>query len=296
MSFIEVLREGALTTCQDGGRPGYAHLGVPASGAADRASWKLANQLAGNATDLCVLETTLNGCTVRTDRTVAAVVGGAPCPVTVNRQPQPWGQPLTLHPGDVLDVGVPERGVRSYVAFSGGLFPRKTSLGSHSTCLLSGLGPSPLRSGEKVPLGPNPFRLPLPTQWPAPWPGIDEDLVMRLYLGPRHDWLTPEAMELLHHGSWRVSEHSNRIGLRLDGPAVETAEKGELPSEGVVTGALQIPPSGQPVVFGADHPTTGGYPIVGVVDDRGIAAAAQAKPGTKVRFSVIDVPQWAERG
>ncbi|WP_025272695.1 biotin-dependent carboxyltransferase family protein [Haloglycomyces albus] len=290
---IEILRAGALTTCQDVGRAGWAHLAVPPSGAADVPSWRLANQLAGNTPHTCALETTLNGVTLTSGRTVAVVVGGAPCPVTVNDQPEPWGQPVTVHPGDVLDVGVAEQGVRSYVAFSGGLYP-KASLGSHSTCLLSGLGPDVLRKGDRIPLGPRPYQLPLPTQWPAPWPGIESNLVLKLYLGPRHDWLTAEAKDLLSHGEWRVSEHSNRVGLRLDGPALEHSRSDELPSEGIVTGSLQLPPNGKPVLFGPDHPTTGGYPVVGVVDRSGIAAAAQARPGTRVRFAVIDPPLWVE--
>lgn len=295
MSHIEIIRAGVLTTCQDAGRPGWAHLAVPPSGAADRPSWRLANQLAGNPTGACALETTLTGCTVRAHRSVTAVVGGAPCSVTVDGHPVSWGQPVKLPAGSVLDVGPAEVGVRSYLAFSGGLHP-KASLGSHSTCLLSGLGPAPISDGDTIPLGPAPAHPPLPTQWPAPWAGVSDELVMKLHLGPRLDWFTSEAASELAKGVWTVSEHSNRIGLRLNGPGIRRSNPGEeLPSEGIVAGSLQIPPNGLPILFGADHPTTGGYPVIGVVGPAALAAAAQARPGTKIRFAPLPVPHWDGR-
>jgi biotin-dependent carboxylase-like uncharacterized protein len=294
MSHIEILRAGILTTCQDGGRPGWAHLAVPPSGAADRPSWRLANQLAGNHSGACALETTLTGATVRAHRAVTVVVGGAPCAVTVDGRPEAWGQPVKLSAGSVLDAGPAEVGVRSYLAFSGGLHP-KSSLGSHSTCLLSHLGPEPVQNGDTIPLGPAPARLPLPTQWPAPWAGIADELVMKIHLGPRLDWFTPQAANELAHKVWTVSEHSNRVGLRLEGPALQWKDPGaELPSEGITAGALQVPPDGQPILFGADHPTTGGYPVVGVVGPAAQAAAAQARPGTRIRFATIPLPHWNE--
>ncbi|THV37742.1 biotin-dependent carboxyltransferase family protein [Glycomyces buryatensis] len=294
MSHIEILRSGALTTCQDGGRPGWAHLAVPRSGAADRPSWRLANQLAGNATAACTLETTLTGCTVRATRDVTVVVGGAPCAVTVDGRPESWGQPVKLVAGSVLDAGAAEVGVRSYLAFSGGLHP-KSNLGSHSTCLLSGLGPAPLKDGDTIPLGPSPAHPPLPTQWPAPWAGVSDELVMKLHLGPRLDWFTAEAAAELARGVWTVTEHSNRIGLRLEGPPLQRVDPdAELESEGIVAGALQVPSNGQPILFGADHPTTGGYPVIGVVGPDSQAAAAQARPGTRIRFAPVPLPHWSE--
>ncbi|PRY60806.1 MULTISPECIES: biotin-dependent carboxyltransferase family protein [Glycomyces] len=295
MSHIEILRTGVLTTCQDAGRPGWGHLAVPPSGAADRPSWRLANQLAGNPTGACALETTLNGCTVRAHRDVTVVVGGAPCAVTVDGRPESWGQPVKLQAGSVLDAGPAEVGVRSYLAFSGGLHP-KSSLGSHSTCLLSGLGPAPLKDGDTIPLGPAPAHPPLPTQWPAPWAGIGDEFVMKLHLGPRLEWFRPEAVAELTRGVWTVSEHSNRIGLRLEGPALARTDASlELPSEGIAAGALQVPPNGQPILFGADHPTTGGYPVIGVVGPEAQAAAAQARPGSRIRFVPIPMPHWSKR-
>jgi allophanate hydrolase subunit 2 len=118
----------------------------------------------------------------------------------------------------------------------------------------------------------------------APGPGPSDELVLRVLLGPRDDWFTTAALRTLAVGSYRVASASNRIGLRTEGPALERAYHGELPSEGMVLGAVQVPPDGRPVVFLADHPTTGGYPVVGVVRGADLAGAAQAVPGTPVRF------------
>ncbi|WP_369380983.1 biotin-dependent carboxyltransferase family protein [Streptomyces sp. cg36] len=276
-----VVRAGALTTVQDAGRPGYAHLGVGRSGALDPPASRLANRLTGNAPDAAVLETTLTGCAVRPRRDVTAAVTGAPCPVAVDGRPVAWGALVRVPGGAVLDIGAAVRGVRSYVAFAGGITVDPV-LGSRATDLLSGLGPAPLRDGAVLPLGrPSGVHARVDA---APAPGPPEELILRLLPGPRRDWFGPDALRTLATGRYRVSPASNRIGLRTEGPALERAVPGELPSEGMVLGAVQVPPDGRPVVFLADHPTTGGYPVVGVVDERDLPAAAQAAPGTPVRF------------
>ncbi|MFI6643045.1 biotin-dependent carboxyltransferase family protein [Streptomyces sp. NPDC050504] len=276
-----VVRSGALTSVQDRGRAGHAHLGVPRSGALDGPAADLANRIVGNRTDAALLETTLTGCTVRTRRTVVAAVTGAHCAVTVDGRPAPWGAAVRVPAGALLDVGPALRGVRSYVAFSGGIAVEPV-LGSRATDLLSGLGPPPLTDGAVLPLG-------APEGRPghalgAPLPAPPSELTLRLRPGPRADWFTPASLRALATATYRVSSASNRIGLRTEGPALERAVPGELPSEGLVLGAVQVPPDGRPLVFLADHPTTGGYPVVGVVPERDLAAAAQAVPGTPLRF------------
>ncbi|WP_327422514.1 biotin-dependent carboxyltransferase family protein [Streptomyces sp. NBC_01230] len=278
---IEVVRAGALTTVQDAGRIGWAHLGVPRAGALDAPSHRLANRLAGNPADAALLETTVTGCAVRPDRPVVAVVGGAPCRVTVDGRPVAWGTPVHVPAGAVLDAGPAVQGLRSYLAFGGGLLPEPV-LGSRSADLLSGLGPAPLRDGDVLPLG-HGGSLPAAPDT-VPWPGAPAELVLPVRLGPRHTWFTDQALRTLTTATYRVSPHSNRIGLRTEGPALTRAHEGELPSEGMVLGAIQVPPDGRPVVFLNDHPTTGGYPVVGVVDETALAGAAQAVPGTRVRF------------
>lgn len=278
---LAVVRSGALTTVQDLGRPGHAHLGVPRSGALDGPAAALVNRLVGNARDAAVLETTLNGCAVRPRSAVLVAVGGAPCPVTVDGRPVAWGAPVPVPAGALLNVGTATSGLRSYVAVSGGITVDPV-LGSRSTDLLSGLGPPPLTDGAVLPLG-TPTELHTRVD-AAPQPAPPTELVLRVTRGPRDDWFTPEALRTFTSRTYRVSSASNRIGLRTEGPALERALPGELPSEGMVLGAVQVPPDGRPVVFLADHPTTGGYPVIAVVRTEDLAAAAQAVPGTPVRF------------
>ncbi|MFC8510494.1 biotin-dependent carboxyltransferase family protein [Streptomyces sp. NPDC057411] len=278
---VAVVRAGALTTVQDLGRAGYAHLGVPRSGALDPGAVRLVNRLLGNAEGAAVLETTVTGCALRPRCAVTVAVGGAPCPVTVDGRPAAWGTPVRVGAGQLLQVGAAVRGLRSYVGFGGGVDVDPV-LGSRSTDLLSGLGPAPLADGEVLPLGAE--AAVRGSVDAPPWPGPPDELVLRVRLGPREDWFTPGALRALATRAWRVSASSNRIGLRTEGPALERAVTGELASEGMSLGAVQVPPDGRPVVFLADHPTTGGYPVVAVVREADLAAAAQAVPGTAVRF------------
>jgi biotin-dependent carboxylase-like uncharacterized protein len=281
---LSVVRAGALTTVQDQGRPGHAHLGVPRSGALDSPAAALANRLVGNRPEAAVLETTLNGCAVRPRSTITVAVTGAPCRVTVDGGPVAWGAPVCVPAGALLDVGAAVSGVRSYVAVSGGVAAERV-LGSRSTDLLSGLGPPPLTDGAVLPLG-SPG-VPHARVDVAPQPAPPAELVLRVTPGPRDDWFTTEAVRTFTSRVYRVSSASNRIGLRTEGPALERARSGELPSEGMVLGAVQVPPDGRPVVFLADHPTTGGYPVIAVVRSADLPAAAQAVPGTPVRFVAV---------
>ncbi|MBX9398887.1 biotin-dependent carboxyltransferase family protein [Streptomyces sp. TRM72054] len=281
---LAVVRAGALTTVQDQGRPGHAHLGVPRSGALDAPAAALANRLVGNPPEAAVLETTLNGCAVRPRSTVTVAVTGAPCRVTVDGRPVAWSAPVRVPAGAVLDVGAAVRGVRGYVAVCGGIAVEPV-LGSRSTDLLSGLGPPQLTDGAVLPLG----RVvgPHARVDVAPQPAPPAELLLRVTLGPRDGWFTREAVRTFTSRTYRVSAASNRIGLRTEGPALERSRPGELPSEGVVLGAVQVPPDGRPVVFLADHPTTGGYPVLAVVRAADLPAAAQAVPGTPVRFVAV---------
>ncbi|MDT0572453.1 biotin-dependent carboxyltransferase family protein [Streptomyces sp. DSM 3412] len=281
---LVVVRAGALTTVQDRGRPGHAHLGVPRSGALDAPAAALVNRLVGNSPDAAVLETTLNGCSVRPRSAVTVAVGGAPGPVTVDGRPAPWGAPVRVPGGALLDIGHARSGVRGYLAVAGGVAVEPV-LGSRSTDLLSGLGPPPLTDGTVLPLGrPRPPHARVDV---VPHPAPPSELVLRVTLGPRDDWFSDTALRTLTRHPYAVSSASNRIGLRTEGPALERSRAGELPSEGMVLGAVQVPPDGRPVVFLADHPTTGGYPVIAVVHPADLPAAAQAAPGTPVRFVAV---------
>ena len=279
-----MVRPGPLTTVQDRGRVGVAALGVPRAGALDPDAHRLANLLVGNDPGAAVLETTLGGVSLRALAPLVAAVVGAPAPVRVDGRPAPWGAPVRVPAGAVLDVGSVTCGVRGYVALDGGVAVTAV-LGSRSSDLLSGLGPPRLAAGQVLPLGPATGE----PVWidPLPLPAPPAELQLRLDPGPREDWFTADALRLLATSRYTVSPASNRVGLRLLGPPLERLpDRGELPSEGMVLGAVQVPPDGLPVVFLADHPTTGGYPVVGVVPAADLTAAAQAAPGTPVRFAV----------
>nr|WP_223187871.1 biotin-dependent carboxyltransferase family protein [Streptomyces sp. CBMA29] len=302
---MTVVRAGALTTVQDLGRPGHAHLGVPRSGALDGPALRAANRLVGNPAEAAGLETTVDGCALRASHAVLVAVTGAPCAVRVDGRPAAWGAPVRVPGGAVLDVGRAEPGLRGYLAVSGGVAVRPV-LGSRSTDLLSGLGPAPLAMGDVLPVGGrfggsggalggvlddgfggvfgDGFGGGFGGGDVLALPGPGAELVLPVVRGPRDDWFAPDAFRTLFGGGHTVSPASNRIGLRTRGPALRRARGGELPSEGMVLGAVQVPPDGCPVVFLADHPTTGGYPVIGVVPEGSLPGAAQSPPGTPVRF------------
>jgi biotin-dependent carboxylase-like uncharacterized protein len=277
-----VMRPGSLTTVQDGGRSGHAHLAIPPSGALDLPAWHLANRLVGNIPGAAALETTVTGAALRSRTACTVAVTGALAPVVVDGRPAGWGVPVHLKAGQVLDVGTATTGVRSYIAISGGIAV-PASFGSRSADLLSGLGPAPLAEGMILPLGPV-TGIPPAIDF-APYSLPPATLSLRASPGPRRDWLTGEALQVLTTQSWKVSTISNRVAVRLDGPRLAYARSGELPSEGIVTGAVEVPPDGHPLIFLSDHPTTGGYPVVAVVEAEDLPACAQARPGTPVRFA-----------
>ncbi|MEH1014845.1 biotin-dependent carboxyltransferase family protein [Micromonospora sp. CPCC 206060] len=278
--MIEVLRAGALTTVQDLGRPGYAHLGVPRSGALDRPALTLANRLVGNPEQAAGLEITLTGCVLRCTVASTVAVTGAPARVWIGDRPGDCGRPLAVPAGAQVQIGPAETGLRSYLAVAGGVAVEPV-LGSRATDTLSGLGPAPLRDGDRLPLGPV-TGAPAPVDFTPTGPPPGDRIRLRVHLGPRHDWFTATAIDRLLRTAYTVSPVSNRVGARLTGATLPRAVAGELPSEGLVLGAVQVPADGQPLIFLADHPTTGGYPVIAVVDDP--TPLAQARPGTIVRF------------
>ncbi len=276
---LEVIRAEGLVTVQDDGRPGLAHLGVPRAGPLDRPAAALANRLVGNAPGAALLETTLLGVSVRALRAVTVAVTGAACGVDVDGWARPFAEPVSVPAGAVLTVGPATRGVRSYLAVAGAVAVDPV-LGSRSTDTLAWVGPPAVVAGVRLPVGP--ARPPRPVDVPAPERGGAPLLVRP---GPRADWFGPGALERLVATEYAVGEASNRIGLRLSGPPLARVVGHELPSEGLVLGAVQVPPDGQPVVMLADHPTTGGYPVVAVVEADDLAWCAQLRPGDPVRFA-----------
>ncbi|MBB6345284.1 5-oxoprolinase subunit C family protein [Nonomuraea muscovyensis] len=288
--LLEVLASGPMTTVQDLGRPGHGHLGVGRSGAADRGSLRLANRLLANPEGAAALEVTLGGLRVTAHGDLLVALTGAPCPATVTRRDggrRQLGHNAVepLPDGATLRLGVPGRGLRTYLAVRGGL-DLPPVLGSLATDTLAGLGPPRPVQGALLPVGPAPAGFPALDLAPVADPACG-DLLLHVLAGPRDDWFAPVALDRLCAEPYTVTTESDRVGMRLRGPVLERAMRGELPSEGVLPGALQVPPSGQPTLFLADHPLTGGYPVIAVVCSRDVDRAAQARPGQRVRFRLI---------
>lgn len=281
--MIEVVRPGPLTTVQDLGRPGLAHLGVGRSGAADRPAARLANRLVANAESAACLEVTFGGLAVRFDQPRVIALAGAPVPIRVSGRDVAMHSPIEVAGGDTVELGRPEQGVRTYLAIRGGLAVEPV-LDSRSTDILAKLGPPVLARGMQLPVGN--ATAGLPNVDVAPVARLPEALTLDGLRGPRDDWFMAEACAALGSETYEVTPDSNRIGLRLRGPALARRRTEELPSEGVVEGALQVPPDGMPVLFLADHPVTGGYPVIAVVDPAHVHLAAQARPGQRIRFQL----------
>ncbi|WP_406268383.1 biotin-dependent carboxyltransferase family protein [Nocardia sp. NBC_00881] len=281
--MIVVEQVGPLATIQDLGRPGWFDSGVGPSGAADRSSLRLANRLVGNPEGHAAIEVLLGGLALRAEEHATFAVTGAPAPATVDGTPVGHASVLELEAGQVLRLGYASVGLRSYVAVRGGVDVPPV-LGSRSRDTMSGLGPEPLAKRDRLPIGPSPRTLPTVEFAPVAEPPADL-VAVHAMLGPRDDWFTDAAA--LFDGVWEISTDTDRIGARLDrrtGPPLTRKDKAELPTEGVTLGSIQVPPSGQPVVFLADHPITGGYPVVAVIIDADVDAVAQARPGQPVRF------------
>jgi len=291
VSAVLVREVGPLALVEDLGRPGHAALGVTRSGAADRRALRLANRLVGNDEAAPAVEVLLGGLVLRAEGRVTIAVTGAPAPLSLKGSAVQLCSPLDLRDGDELRLGMPRTGLRTYVAVRGGLAVEQL-FGSASTDPTSGLGPQRLEAGTRLGIGVAPaFAATGVDVLGASSPPLG-DLVLRAVAGPRADWFTAAANAALAGSAWVVTSESDRVGIRLSGPHLERSRPGELPSEGVVRGAIQVPASGQPLIFFADHPTTGGYPVIAVVLDEDTDALAQSRPGDRVRFQVRRDPVW----
>ncbi|HKX16148.1 MAG TPA: biotin-dependent carboxyltransferase family protein [Propionibacteriaceae bacterium] len=282
---LEVLAPGPLTLVQDLGRVGLAAVGVGRSGAADRGAFRLGARLLAQPYTAAALEVLFGGLSIRAQGSVMLALTGAPAPADIDGRGVGHCGPFTLGDGQILTLGTPPVGLRTYVSVRGGVNVPPI-LGSRATDTLSGLGPEPIRTGDVVPIGPPPADFPNVDQAPtAPLTG--ETLVLYALRGPRDDWLAD--VESLTATEWTVSSSSDRVGIRLTGEPLQRHGDRvgqELPSEGVVRGSIQVPPGGEPVIFLADHPVTGGYPVVAVLLDDDIDRAAQAVPGQRIRIAL----------
>lgn len=283
---LRVHAAGSLALVEDLGRPGHSGVGVGRSGAADRAALRQANRVLANDEGAAAVEVTFGGLDVEVVGEGSwCCVTGAPCSVTVDGRDVGSHTVFFAAPGARVRLGAPTAGLRSYLGVRGGLTPGAV-LGSRSTDVMSGVGPRPLEVGDELPLGcPGDRFSDLDT---VPVPDLGAEVVLRAVRGPRDAWVR-DADDLVT-AAWEVTERSNRVGMRLGGHALTAARDEQLPSEGAWRGAVQVPPSGEPVLFLADHPVTGGYPVVAVVVDADVDRAAQLRPGETVRFRWVDAP------
>lgn len=284
MRKVEILDPGPLSLIQDLGRHGHLRSGVGCSGAADRGAFTLANRMVGNLESEAAIESLLGGLALRGTENLVVAITGAPAPAYLDGVRIGHASTVIVPAGQRLVLRAPQVGLRTYIAIRGGLDVEPV-LGSRSTDTLSGIGPTPLQRGDMLAVGRSILPLPPIDVAPIALPTAGT-ITLRATRGPRDDWFTDPSS--LQAELWSVSSQSNRIGVRLDPtsdrPALARARHDELPTEAVPLGAIQVPPSGQPVIFLADHPITGGYPVVAVVHSADIDLAAQARPGQHIRF------------
>ena len=275
---MRVVAPGFLTTVQDLGRPGYAHFGISASGAADALSLRVANLLCGNPDSAAALEMTLIGGAFEFSVPATVALTGSEFQTDA-----PWWRAFDMAAGSTLRIGPAKSGCRCYLAVRGG-FAVPPVLASASTHLLTGLGGldgRALRKGDVLRIGDCAVR---PARLTEARFEVRRDTI-RVTDGPQRDWFA----RAIDGGAYRVAEDSNRMGLRLQGPKLECGR--ELLTEGVSLGAIQVPPEGQPIILFVEHQTTGGYPKIANVIAADLPAVGQLRPRDEVRFETVTIEQ-----
>ncbi|QFY62518.1 carboxyltransferase domain-containing protein (plasmid) [Rhizobium grahamii] len=290
---MTVLRSDRPASYQDLGRPNVASQGVARSGALDRDALLSANRCVGNARDAAAIEIAFGGLGVRADMPVTVAVTGARCPLNIRTAdgreiPAPFALPFALDAGDELTLGMPTDGMVSYLALRG-CYAVAPVLGSAATDILAKIGPAQIEAGSVLGTAGS------ASSAVDPWgralrhlPTSKEIVTLDVVLGPRFDWFTSKGAETFCSQEWRVTPQSSRVGIRLSGQeAIERSISAELPSEGTLQGAIQVPADGQPVLFLADHPVTGGYPVIASVAEHHLDLAGQIPIGARIRFRPI---------
>jgi KipI family sensor histidine kinase inhibitor len=290
---VEIRATGLPVLFQDLGRQGLVSQGISRSGAADRESLKAANRLVGNTPDVAALEITLGGLSFAMRGQGVMAITGATVQTTITtvsgaRIDVPHHQAFAVEDGDTVTLSIATAGMRAYLAVRGG-FEVASVLTSCSTDTLAQIGPSPLKVGDVigiaealhgslVAIAEEPaFAMPCPQQ----------TVTLDIVLGPRTDWFTAASIESFLSQEWTASAQSSRVGIRLEGEALAREITGELPSEATLRGAIQVPASGQPVLFLVDHPLTGGYPVIGNVASHHLDLAGQVPVGARIRFNAL---------
>lgn len=281
--MITVLATGASLTVQDLGRAGHAAWGVGSGGASDRSSLRLANRLVGNSEAAAAFEVLLGGAIFCFERPALIAVTGAATPLTIDGRAGRCDGPQSVPAGAVVALAAPDQQLRSYLAVRGGL-DTPWILGSRSVDERSGLGRA-LRRGDALPVGEETVGWPTAEIAPRPaWPAGPVHL--HATAGPHDDWFTVNSLRRFCDGPYVVDAASDRVGVRLSGPVMQRRVSDELLSEPTLRGAVEVPPDGLPIVFGADHPTTCGYPVVAVLESFSADLIAQCRPGQSITFAL----------
>ena len=298
LSQLTVLDPGVLALVQDRGRPGLAHLGISAAGAMDRAAHNLANRLVGNDPSAATLELLLGGFSATVDTPVWFAVTGAWGALTLDGRPVEPHTATRAAAGSVLRIGAATDGLRYYLAVRGGIAVNPVE-GSRSRDTLAALGPAPVVAGDILPVGPVPETA-IPSVDLVPVGPPDANVTLALRPGPRADWFDEESWRRLFATTWVASARADRTGVCLELPAgcaparasttrtppLRRTREDELPSEGMVAGAIQVSPGGYPTILTADHPVTGVHPVIAVVTDATLDLLAQLRPGSTVNFTL----------
>ncbi len=293
---LEVLRPGLLTTVQDRGRYGYQKFGVPVSGAVDEIALRVGNILVGNSQDAAGLEITAEGPELRVLATLALALTGAPMQATLDGERVPGWECFLARPGQVLDIRGARQGLRAYLAVAGGLAVPRV-LGSRSTCLVARFGGfqgRAVQAGDILPAGLAPCvveglaGLAAPEEWRS---GLEATTAVRVVLGPQEDAFSETGLRTFLEATYRVTPHTDRMGCRLDGPAIAHKETADIISDWVPMGGIQVPGDAKPIVLLADRQTTGGYAKIATVIWPDLGRIAQRRPGEAVRFRAVSVEE-----
>ena len=287
---LTVISPGPLSTIQDAGRFGYMNTGFSPSGAMDTYSMRVANLLVGNSPDDGVIEMTLMGMSVTFDCTSVIALTGADMSPKLNGADIPMYTSVEVNAGDTLTLGVANAGMRSYLAIAGG-FDIPLVMGSMSTnlkCAIGGFNGRKLQAGDVIPLR---HSIPLSVigrRSTAPKNSYGNTITLRVLLGPQDDYFTDDGINTFLSTEYTVSAKSDRMGIRLDGTAVENKNGVDIISDGIATGSVQIPSSGTPIIMMADRQTTGGYAKIATVISSDLKLIAQARAGDKIKFEAVD--------
>ena len=284
MPVIHVQSPGMFTTVQDTGRYGYGPVGVSASGAADPIALRIGNLLVGNPESAAALEMTLLGGSFAFPAGAIVALTGSEFEATV-----PMSTACQIEPGEIVKIGPTRSGARCYLCVRGGIaVPR--FLGSASTHILSGLGGldgRPLRKGDVLPIGAAPGNFQARVVGPKAFEQLRPRKILRATIAPQTNSFSAGSIRRFYDGPWTVTEESNRMGLRLQGPQLDTPHAGQMITEGVSLGAIQVPAGGQPIVLFVEQQTTGGYPKIANIVAADLPSVGQLRPRNEIRFEHV---------